>query len=224
MTPHSLAAVDYILHQCNQWTGLGFSTFFASDSLPAKLIAFDHLMMPIPLKMTWLQCARVVIPYLCCCKGMPECFHVISDSLFSQRWPESSRRNCTSLTYRKNCFNAGVMAAPEGMKTDDGFDVQFGTNHLGHFLLFELFKPALLAATTPQFQSRVVSLSSSGQPRTTISSTPLVLHYKHGLCHWVTTFLRLHLLGRSLHRKKYLSLCVQSRMFLEWNRWEMNIV
>ncbi|CCT75389.1 related to reductases [Fusarium fujikuroi IMI 58289] len=58
-------------------------------------------------------------------------------------------------------LNAGVMATPEG-KTEDGFETQFGTNHLGHFLLFQLLKPALLAATTPSFQSRVISLASKG--------------------------------------------------------------
>ncbi|KAF1841082.1 NAD(P)-binding protein [Cucurbitaria berberidis CBS 394.84] len=57
--------------------------------------------------------------------------------------------------------NAGVMATPEG-KTEDGFEMQFGTNHLSHFLLFQLLKPALLSSSTPDFNSRVVSLSSSG--------------------------------------------------------------
>ena len=57
--------------------------------------------------------------------------------------------------------NAGVMATPEG-KTVDGFETQFGTNHLAHFLLFQLLKPALLASSTPSFNSRVVCLSSSG--------------------------------------------------------------
>ncbi|KAF9877616.1 hypothetical protein CkaCkLH20_04751 [Colletotrichum karsti] len=57
--------------------------------------------------------------------------------------------------------NAGVMACPKG-KTVDGFETQFGTNHLGHFLLFQLLKPALLAASTPSFNSRVVAVSSSG--------------------------------------------------------------
>ncbi|GJC87391.1 WW domain-containing oxidoreductase [Colletotrichum liriopes] len=56
-------------------------------------------------------------------------------------------------------LNAGVMATPEG-KTEDGFETQFGTNHLGHFLLFQLLKPALLAASTPEFQSQVISVSS----------------------------------------------------------------
>ncbi|KAF4310124.1 Short-chain dehydrogenase/reductase SDR [Botryosphaeria dothidea] len=56
--------------------------------------------------------------------------------------------------------NAGVMATPFG-HNKDGFETQFGTNHLGHFLLFQLLKPALLAAATPASPSRVVSLSSS---------------------------------------------------------------
>ncbi|KAL9560724.1 hypothetical protein ACKAV7_015041 [Fusarium commune] len=56
-------------------------------------------------------------------------------------------------------LNAGVMATPEG-RTEDGFETQFGTNHLGHFLLFQLLKPALLAATTPSLQSRVISVAS----------------------------------------------------------------
>ncbi|TDZ37872.1 Retinol dehydrogenase 12 [Colletotrichum spinosum] len=57
--------------------------------------------------------------------------------------------------------NAGVMACPKG-KTVDGFETQFGTNHLGHFLLFHLLKPALLASSTPEFNSRLISVSSTG--------------------------------------------------------------
>jgi NAD(P)-dependent dehydrogenase (short-subunit alcohol dehydrogenase family) len=51
--------------------------------------------------------------------------------------------------------NAGVMATPSG-KTADGFETQFGTNHLGHFLLVNriasLMKPG----------GRLVNLSSAG--------------------------------------------------------------
>lgn len=57
--------------------------------------------------------------------------------------------------------NAGVMATPKG-KTANGFETQFGTNHLAHFLLFQLLKSTLLASSTPNFNSRVVTLSSSG--------------------------------------------------------------
>ncbi|EMC97101.1 hypothetical protein BAUCODRAFT_23481 [Baudoinia panamericana UAMH 10762] len=59
--------------------------------------------------------------------------------------------------------NAGgsVMATPYG-KTQDGFETQFGTNHIGHFYLFQLLKHALLDSSTPEFPSRVVSVSSMG--------------------------------------------------------------
>jgi len=49
------------------------------------------------------------------------------------------------------------MACPEG-KTKDGFERQFGTNHVGHFLLIQLLKPTLLASSTPSYNSRVVGL------------------------------------------------------------------
>ena len=53
--------------------------------------------------------------------------------------------------------NAGVMFTPEG-KTVDGFETQFGTNHLGHFVLTNHLMPALLAGAP----SRIVNLSSAG--------------------------------------------------------------
>jgi len=53
--------------------------------------------------------------------------------------------------------NAGVMACPLG-HTTDGFELQFGTNHLGHFLLVELLAPLLVAGAP----SRLVVLSSAG--------------------------------------------------------------
>lgn len=55
--------------------------------------------------------------------------------------------------------NAGVMATPKGL-TKDGYETQFATNYLSHFLLFQLLKPALLASSTPEYNSRVVMVSS----------------------------------------------------------------
>jgi NAD(P)-dependent dehydrogenase (short-subunit alcohol dehydrogenase family) len=53
--------------------------------------------------------------------------------------------------------NAGVMACPFG-QTADGFELQFGTNHLGHFVLVNRLAPALVAGAP----SRLVMLSSRG--------------------------------------------------------------
>jgi len=51
--------------------------------------------------------------------------------------------------------NAGVMACPWG-KTADGFETQFGTNHLGHFVFVNKLVPLLNPG------GRIVSLSSAG--------------------------------------------------------------
>jgi protochlorophyllide reductase len=51
--------------------------------------------------------------------------------------------------------NAGVMATPYTL-TEDGFELQFGTNHLGHFALTGLLFALLLAAPAP----RVVNVAS----------------------------------------------------------------
>jgi NAD(P)-dependent dehydrogenase (short-subunit alcohol dehydrogenase family) len=52
--------------------------------------------------------------------------------------------------------NAGVMAVPVRRVTAQGFELQFGTNHLGHFALTLRLLPALLARPG----SRVVTVSS----------------------------------------------------------------
>src|ERR1700760_1578112 len=51
--------------------------------------------------------------------------------------------------------NAGVMATPFG-HTADGFETQFGTNHLGHFVLVNRIAPLMRAG------SRLINLASSG--------------------------------------------------------------
>ena len=49
--------------------------------------------------------------------------------------------------------NAGVMTCPE-WKTEDGFDMQLGTNHLGHFLLTELLMPLIRNSAASGFHPR----------------------------------------------------------------------
>ncbi|KAJ8590565.1 NAD(P)-binding protein [Rhizopogon salebrosus TDB-379] len=59
--------------------------------------------------------------------------------------------------------NAGVMKPPVEMLTDDGYDLQFGTNVLGHFYFTKLVMPALLAAaaTSSDGTARVVNTASN---------------------------------------------------------------
>ncbi len=57
--------------------------------------------------------------------------------------------------------NAGVMAPPQHRVTEDGHEVQFGTNHLGHFALTGLLLPRLLESPTP----RVTTVSSIAHHR-----------------------------------------------------------
>ncbi len=54
--------------------------------------------------------------------------------------------------------NAGVMATPDQHRTADGFETQFGVNHLGHFAFTLLLSGALEAARP----ARLVNLSSAG--------------------------------------------------------------
>lgn len=60
--------------------------------------------------------------------------------------------------------NAGIMACPEGL-TKEGYEIQFGTNHVGHALLTKLLLPTLqkTAKTAPTGSVRIVNLSSAGE-------------------------------------------------------------
>jgi NAD(P)-dependent dehydrogenase (short-subunit alcohol dehydrogenase family) len=60
--------------------------------------------------------------------------------------------------------NAGVMALPELTLTDQGYEMQFATNHLGHFALAFGLRDALAAAG----DARIVSLSSRGHLRSPV--------------------------------------------------------
>jgi NAD(P)-dependent dehydrogenase (short-subunit alcohol dehydrogenase family) len=72
-----------------------------------------------------------------------------------------SVRECADELLAKGQFfdvviaNAGVMATPFG-HTADGFETQFGTNHLGHFVLVNRITPLLRKG------SRLINLSSAG--------------------------------------------------------------
>lgn len=76
-----------------------------------------------------------------------------------------SVRRCATAFYEQHdrldllVNNAGV-AGHRGA-TADGFELQFGTNHIGHFALTCLLRPALLAAPAP----RVVTVASRGHYR-----------------------------------------------------------
>jgi NAD(P)-dependent dehydrogenase (short-subunit alcohol dehydrogenase family) len=72
-----------------------------------------------------------------------------------KNFTDSYRASHTSLEILIN--NAGVMACPSDT-TIDGFERQFGTNHLGHYALSRLLLPLLLNAE----YARVVCLSSTG--------------------------------------------------------------
>ncbi len=55
--------------------------------------------------------------------------------------------------------NAGLMAMPE-RKTDDGYEMQFGVNHLGHWTLTAGLLPSLLRADAAGRDVRVVTVTS----------------------------------------------------------------
>lgn len=55
--------------------------------------------------------------------------------------------------------NAGVMFTPQ-RSTDDGFEYQFGINHLGHFALTTSLLPRLRAAAAHSGEARIVTVSS----------------------------------------------------------------
>lgn len=75
--------------------------------------------------------------------------------------------------------NAGVMALPSLQLTDRGHELQFATNHLSHFLFFNLLRPALLAGSSADFQSRVVAVASLGLGEALINDSENY-HFQNG--------------------------------------------
>ncbi|KAK2071266.1 hypothetical protein P8C59_005703 [Phyllachora maydis] len=84
-------------------------------------------------------------------------------------------------------LNAGVMATPPGL-TSEGYELQFGTNHVGHALLTKLLLPTLLStAARPAADVRVVVLSSAAHmmaPRGGVKLDAVTSPDCHGMYTW----------------------------------------
>lgn len=80
--------------------------------------------------------------------------------------------------------NAGVMMLPWGL-TEDKYETQFGTNHMGHALFTKLLMPTLLkTAEQPNSDVRVVDLSSEGHK---LYTGPGIIYDQPELEEWHTT-------------------------------------
>jgi NAD(P)-dependent dehydrogenase (short-subunit alcohol dehydrogenase family) len=64
--------------------------------------------------------------------------------------------------------NAGVMALPARQLTDQGWELQFATNHIGHFALTCGLHEALASGAQDGAETRIVSLSSRGHLRSPV--------------------------------------------------------
>ena len=75
----------------------------------------------------------------------------------------SAAREFTAHSRRLDILlnNAGIMAVPAGT-TKEGYEIQFGTNHMGHALLTKLLLPTLLSTAKDGSDVRIVNLTSEG--------------------------------------------------------------
>jgi len=83
--------------------------------------------------------------------------------------------------------NAGLMLPVKGMQTKQGFEIHFGVNYLGHYLLTTLLHPLLVKSGTPFRPSRVINVSSDGH-KFTMSKGLDVDAADFGLVQWGATF------------------------------------
>ncbi|KAK9781439.1 hypothetical protein SCAR479_01310 [Seiridium cardinale] len=91
--------------------------------------------------------------------------HVLELELGSLESVKTAAQAFLSANDRLNILmlNAGIMAVPEGI-TKDGYEIQFGTNHLGHAALAKCLLPLMVQrAAQPGSDVRVVTLTSHGQ-------------------------------------------------------------
>jgi NAD(P)-dependent dehydrogenase (short-subunit alcohol dehydrogenase family) len=97
--------------------------------------------------------------------------------------------------------NAGVMALPQRRLTPDGFELQLGTNHFGHFALTGLLLPAILQSSTAA-PPRIVTVSSIAHRGATMDFDNL--NWENGYKPWPAyrrTKLANLLFGFELHRR-----------------------
>lgn len=97
--------------------------------------------------------------------------------------------------------NAGVMALPERRLTPDGFELQLGTNHFGHFALTGLLLPAILQPSMAA-PPRIVTVSSIAHRGATMDFDDL--NWEKGYKPWPAyrrTKLANLLFGFELHRR-----------------------
>ncbi|KAL4080167.1 hypothetical protein V8B97DRAFT_2054649 [Scleroderma yunnanense] len=117
----------------------------------------------------WIAC-RDVIKGEATVKDLEECTsrqaHLLKLDLANLQSIKTSAEEFTSKETQLHVLfnNAGIMAPPIEQLTADGYDLQFGTNVLGHFYLTKLLLPTLLSAaeSSPDGIARVVDSSSSG--------------------------------------------------------------
>ncbi|KAI0319298.1 hypothetical protein OF83DRAFT_1282014 [Amylostereum chailletii] len=79
---------------------------------------------------------------------------------------KSVRRSAEELLFKEKKLhilfnNAGVMSCPVDLVTEQGYDMQFGCNVIGHFLFTQLLLPVLQSSGTPSDKARVVTTSSA---------------------------------------------------------------
>lgn len=134
--------------------GLGKQTIlYLSSHNPARI----YLAARTPSKATAaIQAIKSAVPTAC------EIIHLPLDlSSFSSiaAAADTFRARETRLDILIN--NAGIMASPYSL-TKEGYEIQFGTNHMGHALLIKLLLPTMLATARQGADVRIVTLSSMG--------------------------------------------------------------
>lgn len=156
-TEEVLAGIDLAGHLAlvtGATTGLGFETARALAAAGAQVVITARSAAKADDAVARLQAET---GSLAVSGGVLELDSLASVRAFAKWFTEGHQ----SLSMLIN--NAGVMACPLG-RTTDGFETQFGTNHLGHFLLTGLLLPTLTATGS----ARVVALSSRAHHRSPV--------------------------------------------------------